>query len=61
MARSREDRKTRNLMHHKQAGSLIREGQPRPVDLVEGNPVFREDGKVIKSDNYKPPNLKDCV
>ena len=27
----------------------------------EGNPVFREDGKVIKSDNYKPPNLKDCV
>ena len=42
MARSREDRKTRNLMHHKQAGSLIREGQPRPVDLVEGNPVFRK-------------------
>jgi phosphoribosyl-ATP pyrophosphohydrolase len=27
----------------------------------EGNPLYREDGKVIKSDCYKPPILKDCV
>ena len=27
----------------------------------EGNPLYREDGKVIKSDYYKPPILKDCV
>ena len=27
----------------------------------EGNPVYREDGKVIKSDCYKPPKLKDLV
>ena len=27
----------------------------------EGNPVYREDGKVIKSDCYQPPKLKDLV
>ena len=27
----------------------------------EGNPLYREDGKVIKSDYYKPPILKDCI
>ena len=27
----------------------------------EGNPVYREDGKVLKGPNYAPPNLKDLV
>ena len=27
----------------------------------EGNPIYREDGKVIKSDCYQPPKLKDLV
>jgi len=26
-----------------------------------GNPIFREDGKVLKGPNYQPPNLKDLV
>ena len=26
-----------------------------------GNPVLREDGKVLKGPNYKPPNLTDLV
>ena len=26
-----------------------------------GNPIFREDGKVLKSSNYQPPNLSDLV
>ena len=25
----------------------------------DGNPVYREDGKVLKGPNYKPPNLED--
>jgi len=24
-----------------------------------GNPIYREDGKVLKGPNYKPPNLED--
>ena len=27
----------------------------------EGNPIYREDGKVLKGPNYKPPNLSDLV
>ena len=27
----------------------------------DGNPLYREDGKVLKSNNYTPPNLKDIV
>ena len=27
----------------------------------EGNPIYREDGKVLKGPNYKPPNLEDLV
>jgi predicted HAD superfamily Cof-like phosphohydrolase len=27
----------------------------------EGNPVYREDGKVVKSDRYEPPKLSDLV
>lgn len=26
-----------------------------------GNPIYREDGKVLKSENYSPPNLKDII
>ncbi len=25
----------------------------------DGNPIYREDGKVLKGPNYKPPNLSD--
>ena len=27
----------------------------------DGNPIYREDGKVLKRPNYKPPNLFDLV
>ena len=27
----------------------------------EGKPIYREDGKVLKSDNYKPPSMKGLV
>ena len=27
----------------------------------EGNPIYREDGKVLKGPDYKPPNLEDLV
>jgi predicted HAD superfamily Cof-like phosphohydrolase len=26
-----------------------------------GNPILREDGKVLKGPNYQPPNLEDLV
>ena len=26
-----------------------------------GNPIYREDGKVLKGPNYQPPDLSDCV
>ena len=27
----------------------------------DGKPIYREDGKVLKGPNYKPPNLEDLV
>ena len=27
----------------------------------DGNPIYREDGKVLKGPKYTPPNLKDLV
>ena len=27
----------------------------------EGKPIYRDDGKVLKGPNYKPPNLQDLV
>jgi predicted HAD superfamily Cof-like phosphohydrolase len=27
----------------------------------DGNPIYREDGKVLKGPNYKPPTLTDLV
>lgn len=29
--------------------------------LVDGKPVYNEDGKVVKGPNYKPPNLGDLI
>jgi len=26
-----------------------------------GNPIYREDGKVLKGPNYQPPNLEDLI
>lgn len=26
-----------------------------------GKPVYREDGKVLKSDNYEPPNIQEII
>jgi len=28
---------------------------------ADGNPIYREDGKVLKGENYTPPNLTDLV
>ena len=28
---------------------------------VDGKPVYRDDGKVLKGPNYQPPNLTDLV
>jgi len=28
---------------------------------ANGKPLYREDGKIIKSENYTPPHLKDIV
>ncbi len=27
----------------------------------DGKPIYREDGKVLKGPNYKPPNLEDLI
>ena len=27
----------------------------------DGHPIYRDDGKVLKGPNYKPPNLEDLV
>ena len=27
----------------------------------DGTPIYREDGKVLKGPNYKPPNLTDLI
>lgn len=31
------------------------------LDPVTGKPIFREDGKILKSSSYKEPNLGDLV
>lgn len=28
---------------------------------AEGNPIFREDGKVLKGENYQPPDIKKVL
>ena len=27
----------------------------------DGKPIYREDGKVMKGENYSPPDLKKCL
>jgi predicted HAD superfamily Cof-like phosphohydrolase len=27
----------------------------------DGNPIYREDGKILKGENYTPPNLKPII
>jgi len=27
----------------------------------DGKPIYRDDGKVLKGPNYKPPNLEDLI
>ena len=27
----------------------------------DGNPIYREDGKVLKGPNYEPPDLNDLI
>ncbi len=27
----------------------------------DGKPIYREDGKVLKGPNYKPPDLSDLI
>ena len=27
----------------------------------DGQPLYRDDGKVLKGPNYKPPNLEDLI
>ena len=43
-----------------QAMSLIYESNLTKLD-EQGKPIFREDGKVLKGPNYKPPFLEDCL
>ena len=41
--------------------ALDRVYQSNISKLVDGKPLRREDGKVLKGPNYKPPYLKDLV
>ena len=42
--------------------ALFRVHQSNMSKLDEyGKPIYREDGKVLKAPNYKPPNLEDLV
>jgi len=27
----------------------------------DGKPIYREDGKILKGENYSEPNLSDCI
>ena len=56
-------------------GTIIEHGMQHKIDEVfieiqnsnmsklgdDGNPIYREDGKVLKGPNYEPPDLKDLV
>jgi predicted HAD superfamily Cof-like phosphohydrolase len=41
--------------------ALDRVHQSNMSKLVDGKPLKREDGKVLKGPNYKPPYLTDLV
>ena len=54
-------------------GTIIEHGMQYKIDEIfseiqnsnmsklgaDGNPIYREDGKVLKGPNYKPPTLED--
>ena len=42
------------------AMTLVFESNLSKLD-EQGNPIYREDGKVLKGPNYQPPNLADCL
>lgn len=41
--------------------ALDRVYQSNMSKLVDGKPVYREDGKVLKGPNYQPPYLEDLL
>ena len=41
--------------------AFVRVHESNMSKLVDGKPVKREDGKVLKGKNYTPPNLLDLV
>ena len=43
-----------------QAMTLVYESNLSKLD-EQGKPIYREDGKVLKGPNYKPPSLEDCL
>ena len=42
------------------AMTLVFESNMSKLD-EQGMPIYREDGKVLKGPNYRPPNLDDCL
>jgi len=42
------------------AMTLVFESNMSKLD-EQGMPIYREDGKVLKGPNYKPPNLAECL
>ena len=42
------------------AMTLVFESNISKLD-EQGNPIYREDGKVLKGPNYQPPDLTDCL
>tara|TARA_Y100001968_G_C19352946_1_gene715653 strand:+ start:528 stop:968 length:441 start_codon:yes stop_codon:yes gene_type:complete len=42
------------------AMNLVYESNLSKLD-TQGNPIYREDGKVLKGPNYRPPSLEDCI
>ena len=43
--------------------AVLREVQASNLSKLdgEGNPIYREDGKVLKGDNFFPPNVKSAL
>ena len=41
--------------------AFARVHQSNMTKLVDGKPMLREDGKVIKGPNYKPPTMKGLI
>ena len=41
--------------------ALVRVHKSNLSKLVDGKPLRRDDGKILKGPNYKPPNLIDLV